>query len=37
MPSAANTYYLATRHPWPCFLFLLPLLLLYEIGVIYPV
>lgn len=28
-------YYTATRHPWPCLLFLLPLLLLYEAGIIW--
>lgn len=28
-------YYSATRHPWPCLLFLLPLLLLYEVGVFW--
>ncbi len=27
-------YLAATLHPWPCFLFLLPLLALYETGVI---
>ena len=27
-------YFPATRHPWPCFLFLLPLLVLYEAGVL---
>lgn len=41
MPSsdgkAARTsnYLLATRHPWPCLLFLLPLLLGYESGVVW--
>jgi membrane protease YdiL (CAAX protease family) len=25
----------ATRHPWPCFLFLLPLLAAYEVGVVW--
>jgi membrane protease YdiL (CAAX protease family) len=30
-----STYVLATRHPWPCFLFLLPLLAAYEGGVIW--
>jgi hypothetical protein len=29
-----ESYFPATRHPWPCFLFLLPLLLLYEVGVV---
>src|SRR5581483_10970443 len=28
-------YLSATRHPWPCFLFLLPLLLAYEGGVVW--
>ncbi|HET6573630.1 MAG TPA: CPBP family intramembrane glutamic endopeptidase [Fimbriiglobus sp.] len=28
-------YFAATRHPWACLLFVLPLLLLYEAGVIY--
>jgi hypothetical protein len=28
-------YFLATRHPWPCLLFLLPLLLAYESGVVW--
>jgi hypothetical protein len=27
-------YLLSTRHPWPCLLFLLPLLLAYEVGVL---
>src|SRR5208282_4044919 len=35
MPNPANTYYWATRHPWPSFVFLLPLLVLYEGGVIW--
>src|SRR5438067_5193896 len=26
-------YLRATRHPWPCLLFLLPLLVVYELGV----
>jgi membrane protease YdiL (CAAX protease family) len=26
-------YFAATRHPWPCFLFIVPLLAAYEIGV----
>jgi hypothetical protein len=30
---ARRGYISATRHPWPCLLFLLPLLLAYEIGV----
>lgn len=28
-------YLLATRHPWPCLLFLLPLLATYECGVVW--
>lgn len=28
-------YLSATRHPWPCLLFLLPLLAIYEVGVIW--
>jgi hypothetical protein len=28
-------YLMATRHPWPCLLFLLPLLLVYEAGVVW--
>jgi hypothetical protein len=28
-----HLYYPATRHPWPCLLFVLPLLLAYEAGV----
>ena len=34
MPSK-GTYFPATRHPWPCFLFLLPLLVAYESGVLW--
>jgi hypothetical protein len=30
---AKSAYFTATRHPWPCFLFLMPLLLAYEGGV----
>ena len=29
------TYFSATRHPWACLLFLLPLMLIYEGGVIW--
>jgi len=29
-----STYLLATRHPWSCFLFLLPLLAAYEGGIL---
>ena len=32
---AASDYLRATRHPWPSFLFLLPLLLAYEGGVLW--
>jgi hypothetical protein len=32
--SSANGYLPATRHPWPCLLFVLPLLLFYEAGVL---
>jgi hypothetical protein len=28
------TYLTATRHPWPCLLFVLPLLAVYELGVL---
>jgi len=28
-------YISATRHPWPCFLFLLPFLVIYEGGVLW--
>ena len=28
-------YFGATRHPWPCFLFLVPLLASYEAGLIW--
>ncbi len=31
--SSSGDYLRATRHPWPCFLFLLPLLAAYELGV----
>lgn len=30
-----HTYLSATRHPWPSFIFLLPLLLAYEVGVLW--
>jgi membrane protease YdiL (CAAX protease family) len=33
--SAQRAYLTATRHPWPCFLFLLPLLAIYEGGVLW--
>ncbi len=28
-------YFSATRHPWPCLVFLVPLLLVYEAGVVW--
>ena len=31
--SSNGDYLRATRHPWPCLLFLLPLLAAYELGV----
>jgi membrane protease YdiL (CAAX protease family) len=34
-PGRQGNYFLATRHPWPCLLFLLPLLLSYEGGVLW--
>lgn len=34
-PGRQGVYFLATRHPWPCLLFLLPLLLAYEGGVVW--
>jgi membrane protease YdiL (CAAX protease family) len=34
-PLRQRSYLLATRHPWPCLLFLLPLLIAYEGGVIW--
>ena len=33
MQRATGGYLAATRHPWPCLLFLLPLLAAYEAGV----
>jgi Type II CAAX prenyl endopeptidase Rce1-like len=33
--SRQDNYLLATRHPWPCLLFLLPLLIAYEVGVLW--
>ena len=30
-----HSYWSATRHPWPCLLFLLPLLGAYELGVLW--
>src|SRR5260370_38644689 len=33
--SANSDYLRATRHPWPCLLFLLPLLAAYGAGVFY--
>ena len=35
MRAEDDGYLSATRHPWPCLLFLLPLLALYEVGVIW--
>ncbi|HEV3238168.1 MAG TPA: CPBP family intramembrane glutamic endopeptidase [Gemmataceae bacterium] len=35
MGRSSNNYFSATRHPLPCFLFLLPLLAGYEMGVIW--
>jgi membrane protease YdiL (CAAX protease family) len=32
---AKGDYLRATRHPWPCLLFLLPILAAYELGVYY--
>ncbi|MBY0522409.1 MAG: CPBP family intramembrane metalloprotease [Gemmataceae bacterium] len=32
---ASESYLAATRHPWPCLLYLLPLLLIYECGVLW--
>jgi hypothetical protein len=34
-PGRQGIYFLATRHPWPSLLFLLPLLLAYEGGVVW--
>jgi hypothetical protein len=33
--TAQRAYLAATRHPWPCFLFLLPLIVIYEGGVLW--
>jgi membrane protease YdiL (CAAX protease family) len=33
--SSTSGYLSATRHPWPCLWFLLPLLAVYEVGVFY--
>jgi hypothetical protein len=35
MGQEEGSYIQATRHPWPCLLFLLPLLLAYEGGVVW--
>src|SRR5437762_11156405 len=32
MPLDTDNYWTATRHPWACVLFVLPLLAIYEIG-----
>lgn len=34
-PPRYVSYPVATRHPWPCLLFLLPLLLAYEVGIFW--
>jgi hypothetical protein len=34
-PLRTDSYFAATRHPWACFLFLLPLLAAYESGVLW--
>jgi hypothetical protein len=34
-PVRQRSYLLATRHPWPCLLFLLPLLVAYEGGIVW--
>lgn len=34
-PLHNGSYFAATRHPWPCFLFLMPLLAAYEVGVLW--
>jgi hypothetical protein len=34
MPTEADNYWSATKHPWACVLFVLPLLATYEIGLI---
>src|SRR5438067_1146447 len=33
MPHSSTGYLAATRHPWSCLLFILPLLIAYELGV----
>lgn len=35
MPTEKDDYWLATRHPWACVLFVLPLLAVYEIGLYF--
>ena len=32
MPTEADNYWSATKHPWACVLFVLPLLATYELG-----
>lgn len=32
MSSSSGSYWSATRHPWACILFVLPLLVVYEVG-----
>lgn len=34
LTSVTHSYWQATRHPWPCLVFVLPLLLTYEVGVV---
>jgi hypothetical protein len=34
VPAPATSYWQATRHPWPCLLFVLPLVIAYEAGVV---
>jgi hypothetical protein len=35
MAREEDSYLLATRHPWPCLIFLVPLLVAYEAGVLW--
>jgi hypothetical protein len=35
MSQSGDSYWQATRHPWPCLLFLVPLLAVYEGGILY--
>jgi len=34
MPTETDQYWTATKHPWACVLFILPLLAIYEIGLL---